>query len=203
MGRVARRTGETPAEYYDRRGVLSTQLSKVVNNGGVFTASLVETLASTGIDVIPNPAYFAELNGILIFTGADNSNAYELFRSDGTSGAGTGLLKDIYPGGVPANSSNPAFLTKVGNIVLFAATTANGTELWKTDGTNLGTVLVKDLFPGTDINGFQNNGNPTNLVNFNGTLFFNGCDANGCEILGPPPRTDGPRPVTPGTRPTP
>ncbi len=41
-----------------------------------------------------------------------------------------------------------------------------GKELWKSDGTMAGTTLVKNLGPGT--NYFE----PTQLFNFNNTLFF-------------------------------
>ena len=57
------------------------------------------------------------------------------------------MVKDINPG--PAGS-NPSDLTSVdGELVLRGVpTTRPGTELWKSDGTAAGTVLVKDLQPG-------------------------------------------------------
>jgi trimeric autotransporter adhesin len=56
------------------------------------------------------------------------------------------LLKDINPGSA---SSNICYLTKVDNAMFFAATDGiNGMELWKTDGTDNGTVMVKDIKPG-------------------------------------------------------
>ena len=42
----------------------------------------------------------------------------------------------------------------------------NGSELWKSDGTSAGTVLVKDIRPGALFS------RPQNLTNSNGTLFF-------------------------------
>lgn len=57
------------------------------------------------------------------------------------------LLKDIYPG---TGSSNICYLTNVDNKLFFAANNGvNGMELWKSDGTDAGTVLVKDIRPGT------------------------------------------------------
>jgi ELWxxDGT repeat protein len=57
------------------------------------------------------------------------------------------LLKDINPGSA---SSNICYLTSVDNIMFFAATNGiNGMELWKTDGTDGGTMMVKDIKPGT------------------------------------------------------
>ena len=53
------------------------------------------------------------------------------------------LLKDINPGSA---SSNICYLTNVDNTMFFAATNGiNGMELWKTDGTDNGTVMVKDI----------------------------------------------------------
>lgn len=55
------------------------------------------------------------------------------------------MVKDIAPGG----DSTPQNLTRVGKTVFFAADDGvNGLELWKTDGTTSGTVLVKDIEPG-------------------------------------------------------
>ena len=57
------------------------------------------------------------------------------------------LLKDINPGSV---SSNICYLTDVNNTLFFAANNGiNGMELWKTNGTDEGTMLVKDINPGT------------------------------------------------------
>jgi ELWxxDGT repeat protein len=82
-----------------------------------------------------------------------------LWSTDGTP-AGTRLVKDIGPGttgGVFAAAAvgrdgyhSPGAVT-VGNRVYFAANDGTrGYELWKTDGTTAGTVLVKDLFPGAN-----------------------------------------------------
>jgi ELWxxDGT repeat protein len=118
-----------------------------------------------------------DLDGVLVFD-ADSGTVVaegglagrELWRSDGTE-AGTYLIKDIFPGnnGVFAFSSDPSYLTEMNGEVFFQAqsNTAVGRELWKTDGTEAGTVLVKDINPA----GF-NSGSPADLVKVNGTLFF-------------------------------
>src|SRR5262249_28722247 len=52
-----------------------------------------------------------------------------------------------------------------------------GVELWKSDGTAAGTVLVADLFPGVI------SSNPISLTAFNGKLLFNGFNGiNGNEL---------------------
>jgi ELWxxDGT repeat protein len=59
-----------------------------------------------------------------------------------------------------------------------------GDELWKSDGTAAGTVLVKDIFP-------DHSSSPNNLTNVNGTLYFDATDvttALSCgSRTGPPP----------------
>jgi len=55
--------------------------------------------------------------------------------------------------------------------------TTYGYELWKSDGTSAGTVLVKDIRPGSSPS------EPKNLTNVNGTLFFTATDGtNGREL---------------------
>ena len=57
------------------------------------------------------------------------------------------MVKDIYSGSI---SSSPYQLTAFGNTLYFIADDGtNGYELWKSDGTTLGTVMVKDINPGS------------------------------------------------------
>jgi ELWxxDGT repeat protein len=65
----------------------------------------------------------------------------------------------------------PAEFTSLGDRVLFSATTAaEGRELWRTDGTAAGTVLVADLVPG------PTGSDPANLVARGGRVFFSAGD---------------------------
>lgn len=91
--------------------------------------------------VIDNIGYFYSSNGI---------NGNELWRTDGT-GPGTYMVKDIYPGAgesyIGLKSDASAIL---GNYFYFRATdVASGAELWKSDGTEAGTVRVADLNAGS------------------------------------------------------
>ena len=55
------------------------------------------------------------------------------------------IVKDI-----PAVSSDPQYLTNVGGTVYFTADDGdNGRELWKSDGTAAGTVMVEDIRVGS------------------------------------------------------
>ena len=120
------------------------------------------------------------VNGALFFVANDGSSGQELWKSDGTS-AGTVQLVDILPGdydspypGYPVRprSSYPFGLTNVNGTLFFSANDGvHGNELWKSDGTAVGTSIVKDLIPGFD------SGSPNNLVNANGTLLFSATDA--------------------------
>ena len=128
-----------------------------------------------------NPGSLTNVNGVLYFRANDGINGHELWKSDGTAN-GTIMVKDIYPGnnlnGTP-NNSFPYSLTNVNGTLFFAAGDAiNGTELWKSDGTTAGTVMVSNA-PGTE----STIGGLPNMTNVNGILFFAGVNnAIGVEL---------------------
>ncbi len=112
------------------------------------------------------------VDGTLYFGAGDGVHGFELWKSDGTE-AGTVLVKDIFPGSSPtpygtvANGSGPEQLTNVNGTLFFTANDGvNGRKLWKSDGTEAGTVLVKNIAPGSYAS------NPYALTTVNGTLFF-------------------------------
>jgi ELWxxDGT repeat protein len=85
------------------------------------------------------------------------------------------LVKDINPG---VGHSSPSYLVNVGGTVFFSAYDAtNGRELWKSDGTSNGTVIVTNIRPS------WGSSDPKELANVNGTLFFAASDTtNGVEL---------------------
>jgi ELWxxDGT repeat protein len=63
--------------------------------------------------------------------------------------------------------SNPDELVQVGTTTFFVASTPQaGRELWRSDGTEAGTALVRDVLPG------PSGSDPRSLVAVNGTLFL-------------------------------
>jgi ELWxxDGT repeat protein len=82
------------------------------------------------------------------------------------------LIKDINPGEegcIPSNFGAPTTTPNiaVGDTYFFAADDGeHGTELWKSDGTEAGTVLVKDINPGSE------GSDPYAFHVLNDTLFF-------------------------------
>ena len=88
---------------------------------------------------------------------------------DGVAGGG------INPGN--ANSS-PRSFTDVNGTVYFSATdAANGTELWRINGSGVA-ELVEDAVPGGGIYPGSSGSYPTDLMNVNGTLYFRAAEDN-------------------------
>ena len=102
------------------------------------------------------------------FSGFSYNYGPELWKTDGTL-PNTNLVKDIYiDNTLYYNGSSPSKFIKIGaNIYFVARDGIHGYELWKTDGTAVGTQMVKDIDPDNN-----NNGGPYALTEFNGFLYF-------------------------------
>jgi ELWxxDGT repeat protein len=138
-----------------------------------------------------DPSSFVEFQGLLYFIAntAQGDVGRGLWRSDGTA-AGTFLVRPVGP---PINSESGrpelGWLTVAGNRLFFAAGDGeHGTELWKSDGTAAGTVMVRDVFPGAG------SSRPSQLTAAQGRLYFVAANgASGFELW----ESDG---TTAGTR---
>ena len=99
------------------------------------------------------------------------------------NGNGTAwMVKDIFAGQAAYyQGSYPQYLTAVGDTLFFNAKGAYpyGYELWKSDGTEAGTVMVKEIEPGYN----QYNGGARYLTAAGDTLYFTADDGiHGLEL---------------------
>ena len=113
-----------------------------------------------------SPRNLVEMAGVVYFIARDATHGDELWRSNGTA-AGTVLVKEIRPGifgSVPVVNMQ---LLNMGGALYFPANDGTGGyELWKSDGTAVGTVQVKDIWAGIG------SSIPTLLTSINGNLTF-------------------------------
>lgn len=102
-----------------------------------------------------SPSNFFVHGDSIYFSARNRTNGMELWKSDGTTD-GTVLLKDIdkrsgysdFSSSLGRDSYPRDFLL-IGDQVHFLADDANGTSLWKTDGTSEGTVISNIAIPWT------------------------------------------------------
>ena len=89
--------------------------------------------------------------------------------------SGYSFVKDIHSG---SSSSSPGAFTAIGNTIYFLANDGtSGIELWKSDGTEAGTVMVKDIRSG------YSSSSLSSLTAMGNTLYFNANDGNnGSEL---------------------
>ncbi|WP_052573125.1 ELWxxDGT repeat protein [Haloferula sp. BvORR071] len=108
---------------------------------------MVKAIAPTSNQQVP--VSLTAFGGKIYFIANDGVSGTELWASDGTA-AGTSVVKDINPGVTSSFSANaPGALMVAGDAIYFSAYAPGmGLELWKSDGSEGGTVMVKDLNPG-------------------------------------------------------
>lgn len=121
---------------------------------------------------IPNGSYPSNFNVVgsnLIFEANNGTNGREIWKTDGTT-ANTSLILDIWPGstGFGMGSGGGGDNLVINGILYFAgAEVSTSRELWKTDGTALGTQLVLDIAPGG-----AKSSQPEGFYELNGLLYF-------------------------------
>jgi large repetitive protein len=87
------------------------------------------------------PADLTVANDVLYFAATTAVHGRELWRFD-TTLAGTGLVRNIHAG---ANSSNPQQFSVMGGELYFVANDGSVNDLWKTDGSEAGTIPLTRL----------------------------------------------------------
>ncbi|MEO1430701.1 MAG: ELWxxDGT repeat protein [Cyanobacteria bacterium J06633_8] len=134
------------------------------------------------------------VNGTLFFTVVGNNGiANQLWKSDGTN-SGTVLVKNVGKNSFSTSdgSINLTNLTDINGMLFFSGEDKDfifnpetkrfdsrnkGVELFKSDGTASGTVVIKDINPG------EASSNPDKLTDVNGTAYFVANDGkNGTEL---------------------
>jgi ELWxxDGT repeat protein len=100
-----------------------------------------------------NPGVFRAMDDFFFFIANNGQNGQELWRSDGTA-AGTMMVKDLNPGtaaGALDDYGKDLFVV-LNNVLYFQGNNVQtGRELYKSDGTSDGTVLVKDIIAGSTV----------------------------------------------------
>jgi ELWxxDGT repeat protein len=145
-------------------GITGSELWKTdMTSGGTLLVKDINTGTVSSV-----PQNFAVLGSNLIFSAID-ANGAELWKSDGTL-SGTMLVKDINAGAGSSMNMTPGakgFFTTFGSAVYFQATDGStGYEFWKTDGTTVGTSIVKDIQTGSAAS------NPSGLLATTTSIYF-------------------------------
>lgn len=135
------------------------------------------SLFSNNLPVSSNPRNFTTVGSKVFFIANTKQFYSELWVTDGTN-SGTKLVKDIYEGNRIHSLSEPRNLFSFNNKLIFTANDSlHGEELWLSDGTEQGTILIKD------INNGMASSNPYMFKVFNNQLYFIANDGiNGTEL---------------------
>ena len=156
-------------------------------NPGTGQTRLVVDLHQGTKTLSSQPANLVVGDGLVFFTAETSATGRELFVSDG-KGRGTQLVKDINPGEAGAFEDRNEFnglifqtssiVTTDDGIAYFAADDGvSGRELWRSDGTEAGTWMVKDLVPG------EGSSDPFELNALGHLVIFLARDENGVQAL--------------------
>jgi ELWxxDGT repeat protein len=154
-------------------------------SGGMYrtdgTAAGTFLIASGGLSIasVVPPVRLGPLAFIHVGLAGDGAGL-ELWRTDGTV-SGTYVLKDIHPGTDISPIGKLIAAPELGYVFFTPddGGTVVGVELWRSDGTTVGTVVVKDIFPGA-----RSGISSSCLAWVNGRLWFSAkhSDAEGFEL---------------------
>lgn len=141
------------SRYYDETG---SELWK--SDGSESNTVIVDNINKSKYGL--NNSYLVQLNSNLIFTANDGETGDEIYIYNGN----TQMLKDIRIG---PNGSYCRYLTAFNGEIYFASNDSiHGFELWKTDGTEVGTKIVQDIVEGTT------SSYPSYFTIYKGYLYF-------------------------------
>ena len=124
----------------------STQLWKT-DGTQTGTVKITDYASSNSILWIKKLGSSAVMCQGLFSTSMLNPLGYELYKTNGSIGNNE-LVKNINPG-IINGISNRVTISALGSVFFNGNAGTTGMELWKIDGTEAGTVLVKDIYAGT------------------------------------------------------
>jgi ELWxxDGT repeat protein len=129
--------------------------------------------------------YLTLFNDQFIFTAEGDFTGNELYISDGTN-AGTYLIKNIntYHQNMKSEKDNSSYaegMTVFGDKLIFCANDdIHGYEPWITDGTAIGTHLIKDMLP--PHYGNNDGSNPRDFTEYHNKIYFTADAGLGDEL---------------------
>ena len=151
----------SPGAYYRTDGTQSGTTLHDVRAAGVTEGADIDVLGRLGSQIL--------------FSANDGVHGKELWRTDGTD-AGTFLVKDLVPGGegpyqIGSRWNRQGNGIEVNGVFIFPASAGTSqdvrdTELWRTDGTEAGTFLLRDIVTGAE------SSDPSEFVNMGGVAYF-------------------------------
>ncbi len=130
------------------------------------------------LDLLPgnsgsDPKNLTLVGSNLFFTARDAASGRELWVTNGTP-EGTRRVRDITLGTSDTSfASNGAFAVVGSRVFFVAASDLFGSELWASDGSESGTAIVKDIYPGAASSDIQE------LTAMSGALYFAALDSSG------------------------
>jgi ELWxxDGT repeat protein len=165
----------------------ATKTNLYISDGTTAGTQLLKDFDPSNFISHADPGHFVRVaNNRVVFTAKTASLGEELYVTDGTA-AGTTLLMDINPGTADMLTWNDGFTqfhSDGQRAYFFANDGVHGAELWTSDGTIAGTMMVKDINVGIgkslkSLSGF---------ATLNGfTYFIANTPTNGTELY----KTDG------------
>ncbi len=131
------------------KSLLIALLLLVFSVQAIFAQSKIERITS-----LDNPSFiswdyrdFIVFKNKIYFTAIEGEKGREPFVMDSTASS-IKMLKDIDPREYMGSlESNPRWTVSGDNLFFIATDSVNGSELWKTDGTEVGTKMVKNISP--------------------------------------------------------
>lgn len=135
-----------------------------ISDGTVAGTKIISDIVAGGDGSAPENLVM--LNGAIYFTAETPAQGRELWKTGGTPGT-TEIVKDIFPGTESGFDEDDFDLASTGTYLLFSAVSPNsGKELWRSDGSADGTLLLKEINP------LGESSNPNSFFPLNSNTFL-------------------------------